>query len=115
MEQLLDGRMLCRAVGVSFDGRQAAVRKLRPGQELVLLKHSGNGFDAYGIGIFDPADRNSPLGFIGRDTKHHRVFDAVRLESGMPTNVHQSGQEPPRAVGLYGGDRGLCDDRWRGL
>jgi hypothetical protein len=44
-----DGRMLCRAIGVTFDNRQAAVRNLRVGQELMLLKHLGNGFDSYAI------------------------------------------------------------------
>jgi hypothetical protein len=76
MEQIPDGRVLCRAVGVSFEGRQTAVRKLQPGQNLLLLlKHLGNGEDTYGIGIFDRADCKSPLGFIGRDIKHHRVFE----------------------------------------
>jgi hypothetical protein len=81
--------MLCRAVGVSFEGRQTAVRKLRPRQNLVLLKHLGNGEGTYGIGIFDPADCKSPLGFIGRDIKHHKVFKAVCTGSGMAATVHR--------------------------
>jgi hypothetical protein len=89
MEQLPNGYMLCRVVGVSFDGRQDLVRKLRLGQELVLLKHSGNGYDTYGIGIFNPADCKSPLGFIGRDIKHHKVFESVRTGLGMAARVHR--------------------------
>jgi hypothetical protein len=89
MDQLPNGRMLCRAVGVSFEGRQDLVRKLRPGQDLVLRKHSGNEHDIYAIAIFDPADRETPLGFVGRDIKHHRVFDPVRKETEMPARVHR--------------------------
>jgi hypothetical protein len=64
MEQLSGGRMLFRAVGVSFEGRQERIRKHRSGQELVLRKHSGNGYDVYAIGIFDPANRENPLGLL---------------------------------------------------
>lgn len=89
MEQLPNGRMRRRVVGVSFEGRQERVRKLRPGQELVLCKHSGNGYDTYAIGIFDLADRENPLGFVGRDIKDHKVFDPVRNGIEMPARVHR--------------------------
>jgi hypothetical protein len=92
MEQLPDGCMLCRAAGVSFEGRQERVRKLRPGQALVLRKHSGNGFDVYAIGIFDPAECENPLGFVARDIKEHRVFEMVRQRSEMPARVHRVNQ-----------------------
>jgi hypothetical protein len=98
MEQLPDGRMLFRAVGVSFEGRQDLVRKLRPSQELVLCKHSGNGYDTYAIGIFVLADCETPLGFVGRDIKHHTVFAPVRTGSGMAARVHRI----DRGRGHYG-------------
>lgn len=87
MEQSPNGRMLCRAVWVCFEGRQTEVRKLWPCQKLVLLKHFGNGEDTYGIGIFDPC--KSPLGFIGRDIKHHKAFESVCTGSGMAAIVHR--------------------------
>jgi hypothetical protein len=92
MEELADGRTLCRAVGVTFEGRRNRIRMLQPGQELILRKYLMDGYSAYGIGIFDPTDCGSPgssLGFIGREFKYHRVFGPIRRGSEMQARVHR--------------------------
>ncbi|GAQ86640.1 hypothetical protein KFL_003010150 [Klebsormidium nitens] len=80
------------------EARLDAIRKLWVGQALVLSKNLGGGFDTYAIGIFDPANRTAPLGFIGRDDKHHGVFEPSRTGVELPVKVHRIN----RARGRHG-------------
>lgn len=76
MDQSVPGT-LCRAVGVSFEGRQAAVCQLQAGQALLLVRDHTNVHDPYAIAIYSVGNSSAPLGYIGRDQNHMGVFESL--------------------------------------
>jgi hypothetical protein len=82
----------CRASGVSFEGRQAAVRMLRPGQPLALVRDSDNEHDPHAIAIYTADEQRLSLGYIGRDINRSQAFESLLAGQTLPAVVHSVGQ-----------------------
>ena len=65
--------LLQSVVGVSFEGRVQAIKHLKPGDEVLLVKDDHNPHDHNAVEVVDLQGRC--LGFIGRNTnvavRHH--------------------------------------------
>jgi hypothetical protein len=85
-------RTVHRAYGVTFEGRQEAVRMLQAGQPLVLIRECHNVHDPHAISIHTVFEGSrKSLGYISRHVNCSSAFDALLPGQELPAAVHSIG------------------------